>query len=61
LNASYRITGDGLMNNQPSFNYGTKKLRINYFPAYYQVPTNLMKATSAYAPRQIQFARRLGF
>jgi hypothetical protein len=61
LNARYRITDDGLMNNQASFNYGTKKLGINYFPAYYDVPTNFMKATSAYAPRQIQFALRLGF
>jgi len=51
LNARYRITDDGLMNNQAPFNtnYGTKKLGINYFPAYYQVPTNFMKATSAYA------------
>jgi len=61
LNARYRITDDGLMNNQASFNYGTKKLGINYFPAYYQVPTNFMKAARAYAPRQIQFALRLGF
>jgi hemolysin activation/secretion protein len=61
LNARYRITDEGLMNNQASFNYGTKKLGINYFPAYYQVPTNFMKAASAYAPRQIQFALRLGF
>jgi len=56
LNARYRITDDGLMDNQASFNYGTNKLGINYFPAYYQVPTNF-----AYAPRQIQFALRLGF
>jgi len=34
LNARYRITDDGLMNNQASSNYGTKKLGINYFPAY---------------------------
>jgi len=61
LNARYRITDDGLMDNQASFNYGTNKLGINYFPAYYQVPTNFMKAASAYAPRQIQFALRLGF
>ena len=61
LNSRYRITDDGLMSNQAQFNYGTKKLGINYFPAYYQVPTNFMKATGAYAPRQIQFALRLGF
>jgi outer membrane receptor protein involved in Fe transport len=61
LNARYQITDDGLISNAASFNYGTKKLGINYFPAYYQVPTNFMKATSAYAPRQLQLALRLGF
>jgi len=61
LNLRYQITDDGIMNNQAQFNYGTKKLGINYFPAYYQVPTNFMKATSAYAPRQLQFALRVGF
>jgi len=49
LNARYRIIDDGLMNNQASFNYGTKKLGINYFPTYYQVPTNFTNAASAYA------------
>jgi hypothetical protein len=61
LNRRYQTTDDGLMNNQAQFNYGTKKLGINYFPAYYQVPTNFLKATSAYAPRQLQFALRVGF
>ena len=61
LNARYQITEDGLIGNAATFNYGTKKLGINYFPAYYQVPTNFMRATSAYAPRQLQFALRLGF
>jgi len=61
LNRRYQITDDGLMSNQAQFNFGTKRLGINYFPAYYQVPTNFMKATSAYAPRQLQFALRLGF
>jgi hypothetical protein len=61
LNARYQITDDGLMSNAATFNYGTKQIGINYFPAYCQVPTNFMKATSAYAPRQIQLALRLGF
>ena len=61
LNARYRITDDGLMSNTAQFNYGTKHLGINYFPAYYQVPTNFVRATSAYAPRQLQFALRLAF
>ena len=52
------------MSNAATFNYGTKRIGINYFPAYYQVPTNFMKATSAYAPRQIAVRpapRILGF
>ena len=61
LNARYRITDDGILGNAATFNYGTKKLGINYFPAYYQVPTNFRRATSAYAPRQLQFALRVGF
>jgi len=61
LNRRFQITDEGLMSNAARFQFGTKHLGINYFPAYYQVPTNFMKATSAYAPRQLQFALRLGF
>ncbi len=61
LNARYQLTDDGLIGNAARFNYGTKHLGIKYFPAYYQVPTHFMRATSAYAPRQLQFALRLGF
>jgi hypothetical protein len=32
-----------------------------HYPAYYQRPTSFMKATSAYAPRQMQVAMRLIF
>lgn len=32
-----------------------------YYPAYYQQPANLMKVTSAYAPRQMQLSMRLNF
>jgi hypothetical protein len=61
LNRRFQLTDDGTMSNAARFNYGTKHIGINYFPAYYQVPTNFMKATSAYAPRQIQFAVRMSF
>lgn len=61
LNKRFQITDDGIMSNAAQFNYGTKKLGINYFPAYYQVPANFMHATTAYAPRQIQLGLRLGF
>ena len=38
-----------------------KTIGISYFPAYYQCPANLARATSGYAPRQIQFAVKLIF
>jgi hypothetical protein len=61
LNSRFQLTSDGSASNAAQFNYGSKIIGIRYFPAYYQVPTNFMRATNAYAPRQIQFALRLGF
>jgi hypothetical protein len=61
LNSRFQLTSDGAVSNAAQFNYGTKIIGISYFPAYYQVPTNFMHATNAYAPRQLQFALRLGF
>lgn len=60
-NRRFQITDDGVMSNTAQFKFGTKRQGINYFPAYYQVPTNFMRATSAYAPRQLQFALRMAF
>ena len=61
LNRRFHLTDDGSMSNAAQFNYGTKHIGINYFPAYYQVPTNFMRAMSAYAPRQVQFSLRISF
>ncbi len=61
LNRRFQITDEGLLSNAAQFKFGTKHIGINYFPASYQVPTNFMRATNAYAPRQVQFALRLGF
>jgi hypothetical protein len=61
LNKRFRLTDDGALSNAAQFNYGSKRLGINRFPAYYQVPTNFMRATSAYAPRQVQLSLRFGF
>jgi hypothetical protein len=60
-NRRFVLTDDGLMSNAASFDYGSKRLGINYFPAYYQVPTNFMQSQNAYAPRQLQFALRVRF
>lgn len=61
LNKRFQITNDGLIGNAAQFNFGVKQIGINHFPAYYQVPTNFMQATNAYAPRQVQFSLRFGF
>ena len=61
LNRRFRLTDDGIISNAARFNFGTKYIGINYFPAYYQVPTNFMKGTNAYAPRQVQFAVKMSF
>lgn len=61
LNRRFQITDDGIMSNAAQFNFGTKQIGNHFYPAYYQVPTNFLRATNAYAPRQLQFALRLGF
>lgn len=61
LNQRFQTTDDGIISNAATFNYGVKQIGINYFPAYYQVPTNFMRATNSYAPRQVQFSLRIGF
>jgi hypothetical protein len=61
LNRRFELTDDGALSNAAQFLYGTKQIGSQYYPAYYQVPTNFMKANRAYAPRQVQFSLRLGF
>ncbi|MGA9042017.1 MAG: TonB-dependent receptor [Terriglobales bacterium] len=58
-NRTYQITSDGLMSNSAQFVQNTKLIGNNYFPAYYQIPTNFMKVNGAFAPRQLQLALRL--
>ena len=55
-NRRVTITDDGFTNTATDFVQLDKTIGISYFPAYYQRPANLVTATSAYAPRQIQFA-----
>ncbi len=61
LNRRFEFTSDGAVNNAATSNFDSKHIGINHFPAYYQVPTNFMRALNAYAPRQIQFALRFSF
>ncbi len=60
-NPRVQITEDGLQGNSARFVKTTKHLGINYFPAQYRVPANFLRATNAYAPRQVQIALRLIF
>jgi len=60
-NKRVTITDDGFTSTVTDFVQLDKTIGIKYFPAYYQRPANLTRATSAYAPRQIQFALRLTF
>jgi hypothetical protein len=55
------ITDNGFQTDVVQFLQSTKKLGFVKFPAYYQRPANLARATNAYAPRQMQFALRFGF
>ena len=61
LNRRFQLTDDGALSNAAQFQYGTKQAGNRFYPAYYQVPNNFMKTTTAYAPRQVQFSLRLGF
>ncbi len=55
------ITDDGFASTATDFVQLDKTIGINHFPAYYQRPANLTRATSAYAPRQLQFALKFIF
>jgi len=60
-NRRLTITDDGFQNSAGEFVQFSKRIGINYFPAQYRKPTSFLRATDAYAPRQIQFGARLVF
>jgi len=60
-NQRYVVTDNGFYNSAGQFVQLTKQVGVTYYPAYYQRPTSFMRATSAYAPRQMQVAMRLIF
>ena len=62
LNRRFRLTDDGAHEQCRAIQLWNSTHWNQLLPAYYQVPTNSMrKATSAYAPRQLQFSLRLDF
>jgi hypothetical protein len=62
-NKRYTVSDNGFYNSSGQFIRYTKQTQAGgtYYPAYYQQPTSFMKATSAYAPRQLQLSVRLKF
>lgn len=60
-NQRVTIADDGFQNGTGQFIQLDNRIGFKYFPASYQKPTNFLKATNAYAPRQIQFAMRMIF
>ena len=55
------ISDNGFYNSSGQFIQYTQSVGGRYYPAYYQRPANLLRAMSAYAPRQLQFSMRLNF
>jgi hypothetical protein len=60
-NRRVQSTQDGFINNSAQFVQTTNTTGINIFPAEYRVPSSFLKATDAYAPRQIELALKLIF
>jgi Carboxypeptidase regulatory-like domain len=55
------VTDNGFQSTAGQFIKYAQYVGNTYYPAYYQQPTSLMKPTSSFAPRQIQFSVRLNF
>jgi len=60
-NQRVSISDNGFQNTAGQFVQVDNRIGFNYFPASYRKPTNFLKATNAYAPRQVQFAMKLIF
>ncbi len=60
-NQRYTVSDSGFYDSAGQFVKYTQLAGDTYYPAYYQQPTSFMKATSAYAPRQVQLSMRLNF
>ena len=57
-NKRFGLSDNGFWNSAGQF---VSYSRSAYYPAYFQQPTNFMKAMSAYAPRQVQLSLRFLF
>jgi len=55
------VTDDGFTNNAGQFVFGEQTIAAKIYPASFQTKSSFLKPTSAYAPRQIQFAVKVSF
>ncbi len=55
------ITSDSFVGQAGQFVKSSRIAGSSHYPAYYQSGSNFLRATSAYAPRQIQLGLRLSF
>ncbi len=60
-NQRHSLSDDGFLNGAGQFVRLDRNAGGRVYPAYYQQPTNFLKATSAYAPRLVQLGLRLVF
>ena len=60
-NQRVTITSNGLVTSATTFVQNSVTANIAPYPGYYTLPTNFMKPTAAYAPRQIQLALKFIF
>ena len=60
-NKLVQITEDGLQSDAAYFVRISNQLGINYFPGHYQIPSNPVRITNSYPPREIQLALRMSF
>jgi len=60
-NQRYGVTDNGYYDSAGQFVKYTQYVGGVPYPAYYQQPTSLMKPTSSFAPRQMQFSMRFNF
>ena len=60
-NQRVTITSNGLVNNASTFVSNFVTTNVAPYPGYYELPTNFMKPTAAYAPRQVQLSMKFVF
>ena len=60
-NQRVQFSDDGFLNTAGQFVQVDNQTGINPFPAQYRRPANFLRATDAYAPRQVQIALKLIF